>query len=304
MRPRILAILPLLAFFSPVTVRSAGVSSLVVRAQVREAGVQLSLAMPHGPFAWNSFIPVVARVVNVSSHAVKIGATEEGLTCFVKGPVVEVRKQDGTAVFPPSVPDALALPCPMVPPGVGVQLRPGAAMTWSGYVILRAAHVVARVNAVQGRQGRDVSTPAVTVRLQSMAGPSVTLHTQGGIYADLTRPPGARGPMLAAWWWDCTSRATSTHSAGGVTTRPSAVTVVGGTRLTPHLDHQGCVHLNQWHAVAGWSGFPAARIDYTAPPSITPTPASRPADGIQAPRSGGALRCVRSISARQPQRPA
>jgi hypothetical protein len=138
-------------------------------------------------------------------------------------------------------------------------------MTWTGYVILRAAHVRATVGVVQGTQTLAVSTPAVTVTPRSTPPPSIRLHTGGAVFADLTPPAGAHGPMLAAWWWRCTAEATARHSAAEVTTRPGAVKAVGGTRLTPQLGQEGCTRLLEWHAVAGWSGFPAAQIDYVAP---------------------------------------
>lgn len=255
----------LLASFPPASARGAGASSLPVRAQIQDHGVQLSLAMPRGPYAWNSFVPVAARVENISARIVKVGFTEEGLSCFIKGPVVEVRRQNGTIVFPPSVLHAQPLPCPSPPLGIGVPLRPRAGMTWTGYVILRAAHILARVAIVRGKQTVGVSTPVVTVTLHVKRAPRVALHTDGEVFADLAHPADAPGPMLAAWWCRCTARATRRHSAGEVITRPGVVTAVRGTRLTPHLDHEGCIRLIEWHAVAGWSGFPAASVDYVAP---------------------------------------
>jgi hypothetical protein len=249
----------------PSTASGGGPPSLPVVAQIQDHGTRLSLAMPHGPFAWNSFVPVTARVLNVSGHVVVIGSTPEFGPCYVKGPAVEVQRQNGDTVFPPSVPNPTPLPCPAPFPGAGTPLQPGAVMTVSEYVILRAAHVRATVTLVQGQQPAALSTPAVTVTLHSMPAPRVTLHTDGAVFATLARPARARGPLLVAEWWDCVTRATSRHSAGEATSRPSAVTAVGGTRLTPQFGQVGCIRLNEWHAVAGWSGFPAANVDYVAP---------------------------------------
>lgn len=64
-----------------------------MRVRTAGYGVQLSLAMPHGPYAWNSFLPVTTRLLNVSDRGVRVGFTEESFSCFFAGPVVEVRQR-------------------------------------------------------------------------------------------------------------------------------------------------------------------------------------------------------------------
>jgi hypothetical protein len=267
MRLLALPLVSVLASTSLATANGAATSSVSVRAEIREQGIDLSLAMPHGPYAWNSFVPVTARVTNVSDHVVLVGPTEEFGPCFVQGPVVEVQRQNGQTVFPPSVPHPQALPCPYPYPAVGKPLQPGASTIFRGYIVLRAAHIRAVVTLVQGKQAVPVSTPTVTVTLRSVPVPRVTLHTDGQVFATLARPLGARGPLLAAWWWSCTARPTLRLSRGGAEeiTRPRRVRAIRGSHLTPHLDHSTCSKLLAWHAVLGWSGFPAARVDYVVP---------------------------------------
>jgi hypothetical protein len=213
-------------------------------------------------------------VVNVSDHTVQIDGTFSFAQCYVFAPVVEVQRQDGSTVFPPSVAGARPLPCPS-PPMTGRALQPGAGITVHGYAILRAAHILATVELLEGRRTVTVSTPPATLSLRLMPAPRVSLHTTGPVYATLTRPQGARGPMLAAWWWSC-ANASPAPASGEEESRPTAVRAVGGTRLGPHLDRHYCSKLLEWHAVAGWSGFPAARVDYVSPASVPTPPTVQP----------------------------
>jgi hypothetical protein len=253
----------LLSYLPPIAVSAGSAAPPPVRAEIVQQGIRLSLSMPRGPYAWNSFVPVTTRMTNLSNHVVTIGAIFGFTRCYVFAPIVEVQRRDGSDVFPPSVAGAMALPCP-APPPYGRTLQPGASIIVNSYAVLRAAHIRATVGVGQGNQVSTISTRPVTLSLRQASTPGVAIHTDGPIYATVTRPPGARGPMLAAWWWTCDAKSTAPN-AGQAISRPSEVRAVGSTRLGPHLDARYCGRVHEWHAVAGWPGFPAARIDYVAP---------------------------------------
>lgn len=231
-------------------------------------GVVLSLFVPRAVYARDTLARVTVRVRNVSRGPLAIVPGFTDARCALDNPRVQSLTPAGVVRYPPAVP---AVPGEIQQPCVGgggsggfgarSLLPPGGAAEGQMLVILSAARVRAVVTlAAPGRLPRTYG-PAFTVvgralALRLTSGPAariVPCAAVNGCFRVLP-PAGARvyGPLYYTYASQC--RDARGNLAYGQDAR---LTPTGNTML-----HLGCgAPLAELHVVAGWPGWPVARLD-------------------------------------------
>jgi hypothetical protein len=231
---------------------------------IRKHGVNLTLRIPRRAYPHNALMRVTVRAANVSRHTVIIGATPQYGDCPTLHPVIRMQSRDGRQYFSPAIFGPSFHSCPFpTQTGPRLALKPGHAVTFTQYIVLRGPRLQATFTLVQRNRPMGIATPPMVLYWTSAPSPRVRLRAGKRPYAVITPPAGVHGGMLAQMGWQCRKPAAESGSA----TRVSGSTPLapaGSRRLAPTRSND-CGTVLWWRAVAGWEGYPVAEINYRRP---------------------------------------
>jgi hypothetical protein len=214
---------------------------------VSAQGISLRLTVPSHVFPRGALERFTLRVQNVSHRTVPtyLGT----FLCTGPNPSVELDDAAGnpTPQFPPG---GMVNSCPVFQ---GYPLRPGSSWTGHVFAIMNgiSVHAVLRI----GRHlGRRIATHSIAIGVAEDGHPVVVVHhSKHGAYVVVPRPRGAQGPLYVIGSTLCWK------VAGAASLRSSPNwTAVTGARLD-----SGCSGAQEWHAYAGYVGYPVATINYS-----------------------------------------
>jgi hypothetical protein len=223
------------------------------QAQTTADGIKVTLSIPRQTWLRNELVELSVRVQNVSAGPVDLSAFPT--FCGSDNPAIIVRNTSGKVLYPPAVlpPSDLAPPCPHP---ATFPLAPKQSVTRAVHAVLRGANVSARVLVQSVSENGDmaIETTPIHLRLHSVGTPKVTLRTTPGkVSAMISKPRGARGPLLYQYWEKCADP----QNFGDIA--PDWVNATGN-----RVSAGDCTGGLQWHVTAGWVGFPAVTINYPA----------------------------------------
>lgn len=209
--------------------------------------VRLTLTLPHKSYPQNALVQATVSLQNVSAHPV-------WFTNSCPLGVLSLRVTDGQGgqYFPPALPNAPKAHCKKTQPA---PLAPGDSITRAIFAVLRAPYIQALAE-VGKTPGTYFETPPLPVQLTPSTPPVVSLFTSP-LEAFLTPPSTHPGPLYVNSWTSCT---TPTGTALSLMAPDTFKPIYGTDAIGPQVSGP-CTSL-EWHAIAGWIGYPAVVIHY------------------------------------------
>jgi hypothetical protein len=256
--------------------RLSAATPVVLHVQSTSQGVQLILKVQGSAFAANAVIPVIVRVRNLTQHPVRVRSETVPAGCRVADPGVQSVDRHGRVVLPRlAVPSSLCTALPMQWRSGGY-MPPGKVTTTRAYAVLttrriRAAIDVEHVSACSSNpSGRCAGRP-IHITSRALTVPS-TRRTLTPHVAIRFRPPATltlvspSNPIDRVWlsgWYRCVSTTSGAVVRDAIV--PGGVGVLSSDTVA--LPTSACKSSSlQVRALAGYLGFPVARLDYSEPP--------------------------------------
>ncbi|HZT95530.1 MAG TPA: hypothetical protein VFB34_01710 [Chloroflexota bacterium] len=213
-------------------------------------GLKITLVLPQSSYPKNALAATLIKVRNVSSNGIKLAAGQ----CFP--PIhTDVLNKHGK---PFSYPD------PFKPPSCGLSgggrtLKPGQHVRLGSVVVLRSGNL--RPSVLIQAKSTTVTALGKVVKLKlSHAGAehiALTSGSNGSFIASITPALSHAGPLYVALYETC-KRANGSGQVEGLV--PGTWQQRSGSTVSTDVFGPGCVR-ELWHLVAGWIGFPAAKLD-------------------------------------------
>jgi hypothetical protein len=213
--------------------------------------LKLTLSMDGRSQPLDALVPLRMTVDNLSGHTVRL--LRSGCD---RNPSVRVTDAAGHLYYAPTAFTWYFPSCGgFAPP---VLLAAGHRIVRSMLTLVPARIVVMSVGVVSKMGERYLDGPRIRLSLHAAALPTATLHTLGSVGATIYPPPGAHGEMRYQEMWGCKA------SDGGYTERASALEVwgAGPSRTLVRTWPPECGPRRWWRVVAGWIGYPVARVHY------------------------------------------
>jgi hypothetical protein len=214
-------------------------------------GIKLTLEVPHKTYPRNALIRVTITARNVTWRPVRI--TRVNTLCGDNNPYIDVSDGQGHPSQLPTFTRFLATTCPI--PVSYRSLGVGRSLRWHRYGILTDSVVEATIILGKPPGSREVSTPAIAVRLTEGQAPQVMLHTdRGSVFADIQPVGPVQSPLRYIESVNCPFIG---PVAGYRVVTEYTWRIEVGNRVTA-----GCDPVSEWHVIAGWLDQPVATIDY------------------------------------------
>jgi len=246
---RRLALLLLLLFVTVLpTPSSAAHPASGYRVSTVSQGIKLTLIVPHKTYPRNALARVTVTARNVTRRPVRITS----LDCGTGNPYVDLSDGHENITQLPTFTRFLAPPCPVPAPTSFRSLGAGHSLQWRPYVIMTGRVIEATITLGKPPGSRQVSTPAIVLRLTDGKTLEVRLHRSGGwVFADIQPVGPIQGPLRYIESVRCPV------NDGYQVVTEYTWRVADGERVTP-----GCGPVSEWHVIAGWLDQPVATIDY------------------------------------------
>jgi hypothetical protein len=216
-------------------------------------GIKLTLIVPHKTYPRNGLARVTITARDVARRPVRIMGVDT--LCGSNNPYIDVSDGQGHLSQLPTFTRFLPNTCPLPAPTSFRSLGAGRSLRWHRYVILTDSVVEATIILGQPPGSRQVSTPAIAVRLTGGQAPQVELHRdRGSVFADI-QPVGAmRGPLRYIESVRCPFIG---PAIGYQVVTEYSWQVADGEQVTA-----SCDPVSEWYVIAGWLNQPVAHIDY------------------------------------------
>lgn len=223
-------------------------------------GLTMRITVPQSSYPAGSLVRIVASVQNTSRRIILLQRADicrDNLEA-------EVLTDANSVAYPPAFRDGPHGGTLPILPSCGprerpLRLKPGHAVRRRPMVVLRGEYIGLLVHTVA--MG-DVRGPVVAIRLTASPPPKVVLERAPSRGADIIPPAGARGRMWYTGWSSCDRGPSAAGVEGTVTRR-----IGTDARWEPAASHSvapqwdaSCIANFEWHALAGWIGFPVADI--------------------------------------------
>jgi hypothetical protein len=211
----------------------------------------LTLTVPHSTYPRYALARVMLAARNLSHHVIVIAGRDDG-RCGG-----DFMRADATTASGAPRESLMLSPVPLIIGGLSpcppYRLRPGKALAEQQYFVVQAPGITGSVTLPDNL---TIQTRPAVVRLTPGSVHAISASPDPPVRAAIPQPSSTAGPFAFAGWSSCVERGVrySEIDPGWATS--------GDGVATPEFPGRNCHKIVEWHAFAGYVGYPVVRIDY------------------------------------------